>query len=223
MLTILFRILLVLAALPLLLIVAYRWIDPPATPLMAIRWVEGAAIDRRPVALAAIAPALPRAVIASEDNRFCTHHGIDFEAVQDALDEQEETGRLRGASTITMQVARNLFLWPGGGFVRKAIEAPLALAIDAFWPKRRIMEVYLNIAEWGDGIFGAEAAARRHFRKAARDLTRTEAARLAAVLPNPRRWNAGAPTGYIQRRTATIDARTNQLGPANLGCIRQPE
>ena len=219
MLTILFRVLLVLAAIPLLLTVAYRWIDPPGTPLMAIRWFGGTAVDHRPVPLAAVAPALPRAVIASEDNRFCTHHGIDFEAVQDALDEQEETGRLRGASTITMQVARNLFLWPGGGWLRKGLEAPLALAIDALWPKRRVMEVYLGIAEWGDGVFGAEAAAQRHFRKPAARLTRGEAARLAAVLPNPRRWNAAQPTAYIQRRTATIDGRVGQLGPDHLRCI----
>ncbi len=219
MLTILFRILLALAVLPLLLIVAYRWIDPPLTPLMVIRWAGGAAIDHRPIPLESVAPALPRAIIASEDNRFCTHAGIDFDAVRDAIDEQEETGRLRGASTVTMQVARNLFLWPGGGFVRKAVEAPLALAIDALWPKRRVMEVYLGIAEWGDGVFGAEAAAQRHFRKPAVRLTRTEAARLAAVLPNPRRWNAAAPTAYIQRRTATIDGRVNQLGPAGVACV----
>lgn len=220
MLTILFRVVVVLAAIPLLLVVAYRWIDPPATPLMAIRWFEGAAIDHRPVPLAAVAPALPRAVIASEDNRFCSHHGIDFEAVQDALDEQEETGRLRGASTITMQVARNLFLWPGGGWFRKALEAPLALAIDALWPKRRVMEVYLGIAELGDGIFGAEAAAQRHFGKPAARLTRTEAARLAAVLPSPRRWNAARPTAYVQRRTATIDRRADQVGGEAVACVQ---
>ncbi len=223
MLTILLRVLAVLVALPLILalilIVAYRWIDPPLTPLMVIRWAGGAAIEHRSVALGAIAGALPRAVIASEDNRFCTHSGIDFDAVLDALEEHDETGRLRGASTITMQVARNLFLWPGGGFVRKAVEAPLALAVDALWPKRRVMEVYLNIAEWGDGVFGAEAAARRHFRKAAGQLSRGEAARLAAVLPNPRRWSASAPTAYIQRRAATIDRRVNQVGAAGVACL----
>ncbi|BBK36541.1 monofunctional biosynthetic peptidoglycan transglycosylase [Allostella sp. ATCC 35155] len=220
MLTVLLRILVVLAAIPLLATVAYRWIDPPVTPLMVIRWVGGAAIDHRPVALEAVAPALPRAVIASEDNRFCTHGGIDFAAVQDALDEHEETGRLRGASTITMQVARNLFLWPGGGWFRKALEAPLALAIDAAWPKRRVMEVYLGIAEWGDGVFGAEAAARRHFDKPAARLSRTEAARLAAVLPNPRRWNAARPTAYIQRRAATIDRRSDQIGAEAVACLK---
>ena len=221
MLSVLFRILVVLAAIPLLATLAYRWIDPPVTPLMVMRWFDGAAIDHRPVALAAVAPALPRAVIASEDNRFCAHHGIDFAAVQDALDEHEETGRLRGASTITMQVARNLFLWPGGGWFRKALEAPLALWIDATWPKRRVMEVYLGIAEWGDGIFGAEAAARRHFDKPAARLSRTEAARLAAVLPNPRRWSAGQPTAYIQRRTGTIDRRSDQVGAEAVACLKQ--
>ncbi|MCC7272037.1 MAG: monofunctional biosynthetic peptidoglycan transglycosylase [Alphaproteobacteria bacterium] len=211
--------LLVLALLPFALIVLYRWVDPPGTPLMVIRRIEGAAIDHRAAPLDAVAPALPRAIIAAEDNRFCGHAGIDFDAVRDALDEQEETGRLRGASTITMQLARNLFLWPGGGFARKALEAPLALAIDALWPKRRVMEVYLGVIEWGDGIFGAEAAARRHFRKPARALGRSEAARLAAVLPNPRRWNAAAPTAYIQRRAAIIDRRIDQLDRTMVACI----
>ena len=118
-----------------------------------------------------------------------------------------------------MQVARNLFLWPGRDFLRKAIEAPLALAVDAAWPKRRVMEVYLNIAEWGAGVFGAEAAARHHFRKPADQLTRMEAARLAAVLPNPRRWSAAAPTAYIQRRAATIDGRASRLDAEGTNCF----
>ncbi|MGE0716429.1 MAG: monofunctional biosynthetic peptidoglycan transglycosylase [Alphaproteobacteria bacterium] len=213
------RVLLVLVLLPPALILLGRWVDPPGTPLMLLRRLDGATIDHRAVPLDQVSPALARAVVASEDNRFCSHSGIDFQAVRDAIDEQDETGRLRGASTITMQLARNLFLWPGGGFVRKAIEAPLALLIDALWPKRRVMEVYLGVVEWGDGIFGAEAAARRHFHKPARSLTRAEAARLAAVLPNPRRWNAAAPTAYIQRRTATIDRRVDQLGREMVACL----
>lgn len=198
----------------------FRFIDPPGTPLMAIRSIErGELVRYDSVALSAISPALAQAVIAAEDSRFCFHRGIDIGAVQDALDDYEQTGRLRGASTITMQVARNLFLWPGGGFLRKAIEAPLALALDALWPKRRIIEVYLNIAEMGDGVFGAAAAARTHFGKSPAKLTASEAARLAAVLPNPVRWNAARPTAYIGRRAATIRGRIAQLSRDQQACV----
>lgn len=199
----------------------FRFADPPATPLMLIRSIEGGGwIAYRPVALEAVAPALARAVIASEDARFCLHRGIDMGAVQEALDDYGETGRLRGASTITMQVARNLFLWPGGGFLRKAVEAPLALALDFAWPKRRIIEVYLNIAETGPGLFGAEAAAQAHFNKPAARLSEAEAARIAAVLPNPIRWSAARPTAYIERRAGTIRARMGQLGREQLACLK---
>lgn len=207
-----------LAGLVALLIVVYRWVGPPVTPLMLLRLPEAGTIRREAVALDDIAAALPRAVIASEDNRFCLHHGIDWNAVAEAIDDYEEDGRLRGASTITMQVARNLFLWPGGGFARKAVEAPIALAIDLLWPKRRIIEVYLNIAEWGDGIYGAEAAAQAYFDKPAKALTGREAALMAAVLPNPRRWSPARPTRYIAGRAATIQGRIGQLGSL-LDCI----
>ena len=198
----------------------YRFVDPPATPLMLIRSIErGAWISYRPVAFGAMAPALGRAVVASEDSRFCLHHGIDFEAVQDALDEYDETGRLRGASTITMQVARNLFLWPGGGFLRKAIEAPLALLLDAAWPKRRILDVYLNIAEMGPGLFGAQAAAAAHFDRPAARLSEAEASRLAAILPNPRHWDAGRPNAHVLRRAGIIRARMAQLARQQTACF----
>ena len=199
----------------------YRFIDPPGTPLMAIRMIErGQLIHYRPVALSAVAQGVPRAVIASEDSRFCLHHGIDLGAVQDALDDYEETGRLRGASTITMQVARNLFLWPGGGFVRKGLELPLALALDVIWPKRRIIEVYLGIAEMGPGLFGAEAAAQALFGVPASRLSEGQAARLAAILPSPNRWNAARPTAYIERRSGVIRGRIGQLAPAQLACLK---
>lgn len=198
----------------------YRFVDPPATPLMVIRSIQrGAWIDYRPVGHAAIAPALGRAVVASEDSRFCLHYGIDFAAVQDALEDYDETGRLRGASTITMQVARNLFLWPGGGFIRKALEAPLALLLDALWPKRRILAVYLNIAEMGPGLFGAEAAARTHFGQPAARLSEAEAGRLAAILPNPRHWDAGRPSAYVLRRAGIIRARMAQLARQQTACF----
>lgn len=204
------------------LIVFYRWVDPPVTPLMLLRLTEEAGIDHRTRPLERIAPALVRAVIAAEDNRFCIHRGIDWPAVGEAIDEYQDAGRLRGASTITMQLARNLLLWPGGGAVRKAVEAPLALAIDALWPKRRIAEVYLNVVEWGPGLYGAEAAARFHFGESADRLTDREAALLAAVLPNPRRWAAGRPTGYISGRANRINARAGALGGL-LACVYGPD
>ncbi len=194
------------------LIVLYRWVDPPITPLMLLRYPEEGRIDRQTVSLHAISKDLPRAVIASEDNRFCAHHGIDWDAVSDAVDDYESEGRLRGASTITMQVARNLFLWPGGGFIRKGVEAGLALAIDFFWPKQRIIEVYLNIVEWGDGIYGAEAASRTFFHTSAAQLSRHDAGLLAAVLPNPRRWSPAHPTRYIAGRAGIIAGRIDKLG-----------
>lgn len=200
-------------------ILAYRWIDPPITPLMLIRQSEGATLKRETVRFDEVAPMAAKAVIASEDNRFCTHAGIDMDAVQEAIDEGEQTGRQRGASTITMQVARNLFLWPGGGYVRKAVELPIALAIDASWPKRRVLEVYLNIAEWGPGVFGIQAAARHHFRIDADQLTREQAVRLAVVLPSPRRWDPARATPFIQRRTAVISRRIDQLGAPAYACL----
>ncbi|HUI18518.1 MAG TPA: monofunctional biosynthetic peptidoglycan transglycosylase [Alphaproteobacteria bacterium] len=201
------------------LILLYRWVTPPITPLMLLRFPETGRIDRHSVPLTAISRELQYAVIASEDNRFCLHRGVDWNAVSDAVDEYETEGRLRGASTITMQVARNLFLWPGGGVFRKGIEVPLAYAIDALWPKRRIMEVYLNVIEWGNGIYGAEAAAEASFGTSAARLSRREAALMAAVLPNPRRWSPQHPTPYIAERAAAIAGRSAKLEGLYL-CLR---
>jgi monofunctional biosynthetic peptidoglycan transglycosylase len=139
-------------------------------------------------------------------------------AVSDAIEDYQNKGRMRGASTITMQVSRNVFLW-NGGVVRKALEIPLALLLDATWPKRRIIETYLNIAEWGDGAFGAEAAARRYFNKPANQLTAAEAARLAVILPNPIRWSAIRPTQYIRTRTTIVERRMRQLGSPQTRCL----
>lgn len=202
-------------------LIVYRFVNPPLTPLMVLRSIENRAlVQHDSVRLSAISAPMVRAVVASEDSRFCLHHGIDFDAVGDAVADYESRGRLRGASTITMQVARNVFMWNGGGAVRKIIEAPLALLLDAVWPKQRIVEAYLNIAEWGDGVFGVEAAARIHFHKPANALTAKEAARLAAVLPNPIRWNAARPTPYINQRTGIIQNRIGQLGPQQTRCLQ---
>jgi monofunctional biosynthetic peptidoglycan transglycosylase len=161
---------------------------------------------------------VPRAVIASEDNRFCEHSGFDWQAIGDAAEDYASGKRVRGASTLSMQVAKNLFLWPGRDFARKGVEAYITVFIELLWSKRRIMEVYLNIAEWGDGIYGAEAAARAHFGKAAAALTLREAGLLAAVLPNPLDWSPARPTPYIAGRADVIARRVGQLGPL-LACV----
>lgn len=194
-------------------VLVYGVVPPPATPLMLIRLTEGAGIDRDWVPIDRISPHLRAAVIAAEDNRFCEHRGFDWSALRDAYDGYRSGGTLRGGSTISMQTAKNAFLWPGRTLLRKGIEAWFTTLIELQWSKRRILEVYLNVAEWGPGIYGAESAARIHFGKAAADLTRREAALLAAVLPNPIRWSASKPTAYISRRANTIARRIDQLGP----------
>lgn len=179
----------------------------PGTANMAIRAVEGEKIQRVWVTLERISPNLVRAVIAAEDAGFCEHQGVSWNAITNALEERRKTGRTRGASTITQQTAKNVFLWNGGGFVRKAPEAWMAVFIDGFWGKRRVMEVYLNVAEWGDGIFGAEAAARARFGKSAIDLTEREAALLAAVLPSPNRYRLDPAGPYVRKQAGTYQAR----------------
>lgn len=190
-----------------------RFLPFPST-LMLGRWATAREVERQWVGLDHISPHLPRAVIASEDQRFCTHWGVDFVELGGVLADQAGPGR--GASTITMQVAKNTYLWPGRSYVRKALELPLALMIDFAWGKPRVMEVYLNLAEWGEGIFGAEAAARHYFAKAARDLSAAEAARLAAVLPNPLARDAEQPSAASRRvlsRMAEISGLTECLSP----------
>jgi monofunctional biosynthetic peptidoglycan transglycosylase len=186
---------------------------------MVIRLVEGEGLHMTWAPLDAIAPALPQAVIAAEDNRFCEHAGFDWRELGGQIEALLAGGHARGASTITMQTAKNLFLWPGRDFVRKALEAWLTPQIELLLPKRRIIEVYLNIAEFGPGIYGAEAAARAYFGKSAGGLSVREAALLAAVLPSPRSWSPVRPTEYLERRVRTIRARIDQLGPM-LDCVR---
>ena len=179
----------------------------PGTANMAIRAVEGENIQRQWRSIEDISPHLVRAVIAAEDAGFCKHQGVSWLAIKEALQERKETGRLRGASTITQQTAKNVFLWNGGGIARKAPEAWMAVFIDGFWGKRRVMEVYLNVAEWGDGIFGAEAAAQARFGKSATDLNEREAALLAAVLPSPNRYRLDPPGAYVRKQAGTYQAR----------------
>ncbi len=211
--------LLILLLGPPVLLLIYRFLPVPITPLMLIRLAEGEGLQKDWVTLDQIAPALREAVVAAEDNRFCEHWGFDWQALGEVVEELRSGGRPRGASTITMQTAKNLFLWPERSLLRKALEAWITPQIELLWPKRRIIEVYLNVVEFGPGIYGAEAAARFHFAKPARDLTRREAALLAAILPSPRKWSAGRPGPYVQRRAATILRRIDQLGPL-LDCVR---
>lgn len=198
---------------PALLILAYRVIPPPVTPLMVIRAVQGEAIDYRWTPLEDISPHLAKAVIASEDNRFCEHWGFDFGEIQAIFDEWREGERPRGASTITMQTAKNILLWPDRQILRKLFEAWLTPQMELLWSKRRILEVYLNVAEMGPGIYGAEAAAQQHFGKAAAALSPREAALLAAALPSPRQASPAAPTAYLDSRVPVIRQRIAQLGP----------
>ena len=159
-----------------------------------------------------VSPELPIALVAAEDQKFPLHHGFDVEAIRDALEDAEDGERLRGASTISQQTAKNLFLWSGRSFLRKGAEAYFTVLIEALWPKRRILEVYLNIAEFGDGVYGAAAASHAFFGKSPGALNARESALLAALLPNPKRYRADKPSGYVLRRAAWIERQVRQLG-----------
>ncbi len=200
-------------------VLALRFVDPPFTAFMAIRQVEalrdgdtGFRIAHDWRDLDAIAPHLAVALVAAEDQDFARHRGFDLDAIERARASNARGGRMRGGSTITQQLAKNLFLWSGRSWVRKGIEAWYTLLIELTWPKHRILEVYANVAEFGDGIYGAQAAARRYWGKDAAALSLRESARLAAVLPNPRRYDAVRPGPYVQRRTAWIERNVRQLG-----------
>jgi len=207
--------------LPYLLVPLYRFVDPVST-LMVARWATGARVERTFVPLDRIAPALPVTVIASEDGRFCYHRGVDLKELVQRLDATDDISEARGVSTITQQVAKNLFLWPGRSMVRKALELPLSLWINLVLPKWRVLEIYLNIAEWGpNGQFGAEAASRYAFNKPARSLSAREAALLAAVLPNPHRRNARQPGPAVRRLAGIYEVRA--VAQTNLArCARRP-
>jgi monofunctional biosynthetic peptidoglycan transglycosylase len=193
---------------PPLWVLAYRFVPPPLTFLMLERVTEGYGLDRRWRPISRVAPAMTRAAIASEDARFCQHHGFDLNAIDRALRHDERRpGRLRGGSTISQQTAKNVFLWPGRSWVRKGAEAWFTLLVEALWGKRRIMEIYLNTVEMGPGVYGVEAAARRDFGVSAADLDPGQAARLAAVLPSPLKWSAEDPGPYVLRRSDNIEAR----------------
>jgi monofunctional biosynthetic peptidoglycan transglycosylase len=200
------------------LIIAYRFIDPVST-LMLARWVEGSPVARDYVPLGRISSELRTAVVVSEDARFCQHNGVDWGALREVVDEADADGPSRGASTITMQTVKNLFLWPSRSFIRKGLEIPLALILDFAWPKRRVLEVYLNIAEWGEGVFGAEAAARLYFHKSAASLDAWESALLATALPGPLKRNPARPGRGHAALAQRIISRMRTAEFA-VGCLR---
>lgn len=219
------RVALVIASLILSLHVyalALRLVPAPGTILMMQRALQGQELQRSWVPLERISPSLVAAVIAAEDTQFCAHGGIDWQAIEAAraYNAANPEKRRRGGSTITQQTAKNIFFWNGGGLPRKMAEAWMSLFIEVAWGKRRIMEVYLNVAEWGDGIFGAEAASQARFGKPASELTRYEAALLASVLPSPNKWSATSPGPYVRARVRTVQARMRVVAQDGLAaCV----
>jgi monofunctional glycosyltransferase len=207
---------------PALLLLLFRFVPIPFTPQMAFDAAAGTPVHYAWREGGAISPVLARAVIGSEDDNFCSHNGFDWKAMDDAWRDYKLRHKpLRGASTLSQQTAREVFLTPARNFVRKAVEAYLTVLVEALWPKRRIMTVYLNVVDWGHGNYGAEAAAQSYFHIAASRLSASQAARLAAILPDPDKWRADRPGRYVRRRTGTLVARQHQVGEAALDwCVR---
>ena len=216
------RLTFVALALPTLVLLALRWLDPPTSAfILARQWEQlrggrAAAVHHRWVDFDRISPHLAVAVIAAEDQRFPDHHGFDLAAINRALAHNARGRTVRGASTISQQTAKNLFLWSGRSYLRKGLEAGLTLGLELVWPKRRILEVYLNLAEFGDGVFGARAAAERIFHTSPDRLSRQQAALLASVLPDPGGLDAGHPSVHVQQKARWVRAQMEQLGGARL-------
>lgn len=217
------NILIILFLSSILAVVVYKYVPVYGTPLMGIRLYEQfhsgkkLKLEHAWVPLSQIAQPLVQAVVASEDNLFLDHHGFDMEQIQKARSEAEKGRRVRGASTISQQTAKNVFLWPGKSYIRKGFEAYFTLLIEWIWGKERIMEVYLNSIEMGDGIYGAEAVSRAHFKKEASQLTTQEAALIAASLPNPRKFNSALPSPYLLKRQTKIISLMGKLLQIEMG------
>ncbi|MBN7809589.1 monofunctional biosynthetic peptidoglycan transglycosylase [Algoriphagus sp. H41] len=206
------------------LVIVYRFVPVPLTPLMVIRVVEQAFDKEKEmrlykdwVPISEISKNAPQAVIAAEDQKFLDHNGFDFEAMEKAWENNKKGKRIKGASTITQQTVKNVFLWPSRSYIRKGLEAYFTVLVELIWSKERIVEVYLNVIEMGEGIYGIEAASQAYYKKPASKLSRSQAAMIAAVLPNPRRWTPTRPTGYIQGRQAWILRQMNNLAPVGFG------
>lgn len=205
---------------PIVMTLVYGVVPPPISNLQIMRLFTGNGLQKHWLKLDSMSPNIARAVLSSEDARFCFHHGVDWVEFQDAVGEafDDQEGPTRGASTLSMQTAKNLFLWDGHSIIRKMLEVPLAYWMDFVWTKHRMAEVYLNIVEWAPGIYGAEAASQFHFHKSAAKLTRREAALLAAVLPNPIKRSAGKPSRRVKAIASRIEFRMAGMG-AYLACI----
>jgi monofunctional glycosyltransferase len=205
-------------ALSILSVIVFKWLPVPMTPLMITRAVENKFDGKEMICshdwepLDNISINMQKAVIASEDGNFLTHHGFDFDAIQKAMKDNEKGKKLKGGSTISQQTAKNVFLWQGRSYVRKGLEAYFTVLIELIWGKERIMEVYLNSIEMGDGVYGAEAAAKYWYRKNAADLSKKEAAGIAAILPNPRKFTATNSSSYINRKKGRIVKLMNYVG-----------
>jgi monofunctional biosynthetic peptidoglycan transglycosylase len=214
-----FRLAVAFVVLSVLGVLVLRFVPPPASAFMVQRqveaWWDGDKAYRTRhdwIGWEEISPELRIAVVASEDQKFPTHHGFDWDAIESALEHNREGRRVHGASTISQQTAKNLFLWPGRSWLRKGCEAWFTVLIETLLPKRRVLELYLNVAEFGDGIYGAEAASQAFFRKPASRLTRREAALLAAVLPSPRKLHPDRPSRYVLAAAAWVERQVEQLG-----------
>ncbi|TCV95722.1 monofunctional biosynthetic peptidoglycan transglycosylase [Luteibacter rhizovicinus] len=216
-------------ALSCFVVLALRFIPPWTSAMMMERRVDAVlqgekdfTLRHRWVAWSQVSSQVPLAMVAAEDQKFPFHHGFDVDAIQDAIDAADDGKRLRGASTISQQVAKNLFLWNGRSFVRKGLEAYFTVLIETLWPKQRILEVYMNIAELGDGVYGVGAASDAFYRQSPAQLSQSQAARLAAVLPNPRKLRVDAPSAYVQRRTTWITQQMAHLGGPDYVTRRNP-
>jgi len=204
--------------LPVLLVLILRFAPPPTTAFMLAS--DHKPVDYRWVPMDRIAPVMALAAVASEDQKFPIHHGFDFEAMREAAEHNENSRHVHGASTISQQTAKNLFLWSGRSYVRKGIEAGFTVLMESLWPKRRILEMYLNVAQFGPGVYGVEAAAKRYFGTSAARLDAHEAALLAASLPNPDRYRVDRPSGFMRERADDIEAQIAQLGSGYLDHLR---
>ena len=213
---------LVLGFLPIGGVLVHALVPPPMTILMLQQLIGGHGMDYRWRGLNDISPNLVYSAIGAEDAQFCSHNGFDFVAIQKALDHNDDGGKVRGGSTISQQTAKNVFLWPSRDWVRKGLEAGYTVLIEAIWGKRRIMETYLNVAEWAPGVYGAEAASQHWFGVSARDLSPQQGARLAAILPSPRRYDAARPGPYVRRRASRIQAAARTIRVQGLAtCVYQ--
>lgn len=207
------RIIIGLFLLSIVLTFTYKWMPVPFTELMLKRYfINGSKIEKKWIPINSISNSIQLAVVSSEDQNFIKHHGFDFKQIQKVLEDQQEGGRVRGASTISQQTAKNVFLWDGKNYIRKGLEAYFTCLIEWVWGKKRIMEVYLNVIEFGDGIYGIEAASQHYFGKSASNLTKAESATLAALLPNPRKYGKNINGRYIQKRKIWILKQMRNLG-----------